>query len=470
MLVFKKWLGWLFNKRSNGHDSDHPDINTLNFDELKTDLRVKEEAERLGKLGVPAQTDTELTHIELRIWQRIEAARSDYQKWATTRLKLIHDRMISCDITKLVNRSLEYANEFRRNANRLINNDLAELNRLQQVAAGKKAHLDQFRIDNKLSRPAREVSGLRKTIFVLMAILLVALEGVLNAGFFAQGLDGGLIEGFSNAVVLALCNVVVALFLGYKLAPLKNHVSPAKQFWGWFSIALAIAMVVLIALVSDDLELLEVSRLTLESLKAHWFSLRDIFSYLLFGVTCFFGALAWCEGYNWRDTYPGYGDVQSDAGQAIAEYEDRLSAMRAELEELKDECLHKLEADIDEAKHSVLAFKTQVDRKEKSRYRLKLAIGKAEDILVALVGEFRTNNYICLREIGLDKPAYFNEPVAVKEIEWPDFSTEEDVVNLEKQEQMLRELLANLEKIRAEIQSSFDSTFDQIKPIRDQIQ
>jgi hypothetical protein len=445
MLVFKKWLGWLFNKRSNGHDFDHPDINTLHFDELKADLRVKEEAERLGKLGVPAQTDTALTHIELRIWQRIEAARSDYQKWATTRLKLIHDKMISCDITKLVNRSLEYGNEFRRKANRLINNDLAELNRLQQVAAGKNAQLDQFRIDNKLSRPAREISGLRKTIFVLMAILLVALEGVLNAGFFAQGLDGGLIEGFGNAVVLALINVVVALSFGFHFAPYKNHIAPAKRFWGWFSIAAVFSLIVLIALgishfrdnlsVGADLEFVEVSRLTLESVKANWFALRDIFSYLLFGVTCFFGAFAWFEGYNWRDTYPGYGAVQSDA-----------------------------------AKRSVSAFKTQVDRKEKSRYRLKLAIGKAEDILVALIGEFRTNNYICLRELGLDKPAYFNEPVAVKEIEWPDFSTEEDEVNLGKQEQMLRELLANLEKIRAEIQSSFDSTFDQIKPIRDQIQ
>ena len=254
-------------------------------------------------------------------------------------------------------------------------------------------------------------------------------------------IDGKTFKGASIGFV-----AVVVFFLGLTIAHFRDSLS-----------------------LGVDLEFTEVSAMAWQSLLASPFGLHDMFSFLLFGVSCFFGGFAWFEGYSWGDTYPGYGALQLDSEKAVTEYEERLSIMRTELEDLKDECLHKLEADIDQAKDSVLAFKSQIDRKEKSRHRLQLALGKAEDILVALIGEFRTNNYVCLRELGQEKPSYFDDPVPIKELEWPDFSTEEDECELDKQEKMLRGLLSSLEDIRAQIQSSFDSTFDQLKPIRDQI-
>ncbi|MNF14647.1 hypothetical protein D3C80_2169460 [compost metagenome] len=49
----------------------------------------------------------------------------------------------------------------------------------------------------------------------------------------------------------------------------------------------------------------------------------------------------------------------------------------------------------------------------------------------------------------------------------PDFSVQKDVLRLDAQEQLLREMVDEVEPIRAQIQSSFNQQYNQLQPLQD---
>lgn len=478
MILFKNMFGWLLVTRKSGV-AEHPDINPLDIEELTKELKIDQHARRLGETGLPRSDDTMLSGPEMAIIQRLESTRRNYQNWASVKLKIIHDRMITFDITKTFNRVIHLGDEFEREANRRVSDEELNLRRLQSIAHKKQEDLKQFREKNKLARSAKEVSGLRITMFILMTVGIVVVEGALNAQFFASGVEGGLIEGFAFAVLLAGVNVGVALSFGLFGVPNKNHVNPVKRVIGHLSWVTSLVLMVVIGLMiahvrdslsnAGELDSSQVMAMAKQTLLEDPLGLNDVLSILLWVVSFLFGLLSLVEGYNWRDSYPGYGKAQKEANLAQHEYEDAIAEMRSELEGMKDDYLVKLEEDLEKSKISVLEFKTQVEDKRSARHRLQRALDKAENMLAALVTIFRTENEIYRKPTGTPTPAYFKDKLQFQVLELPDFSTTTDEQSLEKQERMLSELLSKIENIRAQIQSSYDLKFDQLKPIREQI-
>ncbi|MCY1525802.1 hypothetical protein D9M68_607950 [compost metagenome] len=146
-----------------------------------------------------------------------------------------------------------------------------------------------------------------------MAIATVVLEGVLNAGFFAAGLDGGLFQGFFYAGSLAAMNVGVAFIIGRFFLPNMNHVNPLRKAAGYLSLVAAFVIMgglgLMIAHFRDalgqggDAEGGVIAAAALQALLNSPFGFHDLFSVLLCGLSVVFALGGLFEGYKLTDPY-----------------------------------------------------------------------------------------------------------------------------------------------------------------------
>jgi len=478
MVFFKKLAAWFFVKRKLTGTDDHPDLNPLNLDELMKELGIEQKAKRLGEAGLPSPDATEYSAPELAIIQRLEATRRRYLDWALVSLSAIHDRLTTFDITKVVNRALQYGDEYERVANAELSDAQAELRRRQLEAETKQKELEHFRKKNGLTRNASCPSLIQRAIFILFAVAIVGSEGCANSVFFAQGLDGGLILGFFYAFMLALLNFGISFSFGRFGLPYKNHITPFGKLIGFISLLMALSTMVTLGLVishfrdslssSLDGDMNIVAAVALDSMKKSPLGLKDIMSWILFTVSILFAFVGLIEGYFWGDRYPGYQKKQKDTSRAEDDYEELIKRLRDNLADLKEEYLLNLEHDVERAKVNVLEFRSQVEYKRRLPLKLHSALGKAENMLTTLVFCFRNENEIYRNKLALPKPAYFNTKPTFQDLELPSFDTSADEISLAKQEDSLIDLLGKVESIRAQIQSAYDMKFNQLKPIHKQ--
>lgn len=479
MGLLRKLWSWLVASRRSTEPDDHPDINPLDLEELKKELRLAEEAKRLGEAGLPSPDATQLSAPEMAIISRLESTRRNYQTWALVKLRRIHERLTTYDITKVVNRAMQHSDEYERLANAELSDGELELRRRRDLATAHQQELAQFRSIHGLSRPAEVPSNLMRGIFLLGAVFLVGLESVVNSAFFAQGLEGGLIEGFLFALLLAVVNFSVAFSMGRLGVPYKNHVKLAAKVFGYAALILACVLMTTIGLMiahfRDSLVTLGTSQqsvelLALESMKANPFALLDIMSWFLFIISIIFALIGLWEGYAWRDSYPGYEKKQKTAEKATSSYNELVDRLRSELTELKKRSILGLDRDVEQAQDGVVELRSQVKQKADARLRLDYALNKAENMLGALLTHFRTENELHRKQTELPKPAYFNNTPPLQIIEFPSFDTSLVEEDLAQQELLLNELLNKVESIRAQIQSAYDTKYDQLKPLHRQVE
>ena len=126
-----------------------------------------------------------------------------------------------------------------------------------------------------------------------------------------------------------------------------------------------------------------------------------------------------------------------------------------------------LNEDVKNAKDNVLDFGALVEDKRNSELKLNIHLSKAENMLLALIKAFRDENK--MHRNGVPIPAYFDSTPEFQHLDFPNFDTADEVVKLREQERLLNELLADVEGIRAAIQSAYDNRFDQLKAIHQQL-
>jgi hypothetical protein len=89
----------------------------------------------------------------------------------------------------------------------------------------------------------------------------------------------------------------------------------------------------------------------------------------------------------------------------------------------------------------------------------------ADETLQSLTRYYQNENMMA-RPKDCPPPDYFDHPVTFGPLEMPDFSVQQDVMRLDAQEQLLREMVDEVEPIRAKIQSSFNQQFNQLQPLQ----
>lgn len=448
----------------------HPDLHPINVAKLQDELRLKEEAKRLGAGGIPAADAKALTGPEAAIVQRVETFRQGYFDWAVARLNLLSTDLGKLDITANVNRALHSDKEFEREATTMLSERDTELRALADSARKARAELDTFKAKHDLQhREARYPEGMTSFMLYALVGVLVVIEGALNANFFAHGLDSGWLGGLGYAVSLALLNVVIAFSLGKYVVRFMFHRHPALKLSGLLGLASAVGLILCIGLgiahFRDALqaEVVDPARTAIETFKANPLGLRDMMSWVLLFVSAFFGAVALADGLFIDDPYPGYGKVSRRTQMVTDDYDTELEELREELEDLKQKSLTLLDDAVKAAQSTVAVYESRIDEKDAAALRLATALQNADNSMAALLSTFRSENE--LHRNGLARPRYFDEQPPLRQLPFPDFSTQADRAALTEHGTLVGRLVADVQTIRARIQESFNHQYDLLKPL-----
>jgi len=297
-------------------------------------------------------------------------------------------------------------------------------------------------------------------------------EGVLNATFFAQGLTGGLIQGFTFAAVLSFINIFLGATLGSRVIPNIHHKNRVRKTLGFIGVALAVifalTMALLIAHARDALnkDLENAAVIALRTLSHSPFELADINSWILFGLSIVFAVLAILDGYKLDDPYPGYGEQSRRMKIAIDNYDEEISLVRTELEELKEDAIRQLENDASEIKARLNCLSEAILSKESTGGRLKLEFSNAHACANTLVKTFQNVNQLH-RPPESPVPEYFGKDVELKPLAVPSFDVSEDRVKYGIQLALSDKVASQKQELIANIQASFNSKHDALKALDD---
>lgn len=469
MSLLERLWNWLTSSDARKPRKAHPDLYPIDVERIAKDLQLAEQAKRLGEAGLPAAEAAVISGPEAAIVQRVEKVRQDYVDWGALRLNVLNTDLSRRDITKDVNRARQADQEFERKASALLTEQDAVVRGLGEVARKRKAELDTFRTKHHLVREANYPTGTRSFLQYSVLLVLVALEGVLNATFFAKGMDAGLLGGFVQAGIMAFMNVSIAFSLGKFALPYVNHRRTFSKVLGMLALLAAFAIMGCIGLgiahYRDSLtaEIANPAKAALDAFVQDPFHLKDFFSWALFAVSLLFGIFSLFDGLFSDDRYPGYGAVSRLTQTAIEDHEAELDILRTALEDLKNEALEELDSALKSAQADVAVFESLIHDKQMVGSRLSTALLDADNSLDALLKKFRTENE--LHRGGARRPAYFDSQPNLRSIEAPDFCTEAEEEALQMQRSLVSTLLEEEQDIRARIQTAFIQQFDRLKPL-----
>lgn len=470
--LWEKLKKWLFRSPRPTYAPRHPTLNPIDIEQLAAELRLKEEAQRLGAQGVPTQTSAVLSGPEMAVLHRVEKQRQEYMQWGAIRLANVNNDIHSCNLIQRINRALAADETFEANVNAVITRRDHQLQRLAQAKQSKQDELQKFRDTNGLTRDARLPSKLNRWSKWAALFLCVLVEGLLNANFFAQGLDDGLVGGFIYAFLLALVNVSLAFVIGRHLVPYLVHRRSGLKYFGLFGLALMLICVggvgLAIAHFRDTLTagVPDAAVATLQALRDKPLELHDIMSWLLFLLSACFGLSAGFAGFSFLDRYPGYTAITAETNEASDDYEDELQDLMDELDEERDRAIASVEATLRDGQEALRKLGGAIRNKQESGIDFLHVMQEAERALATLLMAFRTENTVARQ--GLPAPAYFDNIPTLEELPLPDFSVESDEAILSQQKALVDELLAEEQEIRSRIQNAFNQRYQLLRPLNAQ--
>lgn len=468
MRWFKRLFQWLLVQPGQSDRYGDPDIYMVDTAKIAAEIGLEEEAERLGLAELPASDAQGLSGTEALILRRAEKARQDFLSWGTEQLKALNQDIERRDLAALVNKARQADREFERKASAHLAEQEHLLGELAQAAAHTTAEFSQFQARHHLHRPPAYPGRAESFYRYAVLVLLVVIEGALNAVFFAQGISTGLVGGFVYAASLALVNVACAYGYGRWLLPNLNHRHPARKVLGLLALPAALATALLLGLLiahfrdalGSNAE--DAPRLAIASLRQAPFGLREVHSWALFGVSLLFALVALADSYRLDDPYPGYGALHRRQRLALDDYALELEESRSGLQMLKEQTLAELERDLAEAKATLYGLHESIERKAATEARLRHAVADVDNCLNALLGSFRDLNRLHRQTPA---PAYFAERPRLAALPWPDFSLDRDRQKYAEQAERLKQLVEGFEATRSTIQAAFVRRRDGLVPL-----
>jgi hypothetical protein len=142
-----------------------------------------------------------------------------------------------------------------------------------------------------------------------------------------------------------------------------------------------------------------------------------------------------------------------------------VAGLRKHLEDQKTQTLQIIDESVKKAEGDVKAFKFNMGQKSIIKKKVTETLVMADETLKALTQYYRYENRL-KRPQNSPRPDYFDQPIEFPDVEMPDFAIDRDQARLIVQEKLLNDMVDNLEPIRAKVQSSFNSKFDQLQPLQ----
>lgn len=439
---------------------------TLSVNSIVKRFNLLHEAKKLGALGLPPFHSKELSSVELEVVRYIELERERMKRDILSDIEEIDACIAETQTHQHDLKTGLLTADFEREALVILNKQSSWLNKLASSANNRLQELHAFKTTHRLSREASYPDGAALFFRYALLLLLVAFEGVFNATFFAEGLSTGLLGGFFYAVTLASINVVTAFILGKTAVRWCFHSQTALKTVGFAALITTLCLTAFNALAIGHLRnaiLLESATPTkdaLQSLLTNPMGFNDLMAWVLFLVTIGFGIAAMADGLFVDDLYPGYGNISRKTKSAVEEFEEEFEEVRAELEEIKQENMDALDAEIVKANQLLLRFSQQIEDKKAIYKSWAQKLNDSEVVLYATLRAFRSENAKHRNDSLL--PAYFDTLPTLREVSIPKTDVQLHETEMHNMHANVKQIEASLPSRKAHIHELFDTHIKQI--------
>ena len=459
------WFRGLFKK-----SEASPHLMSFEIDELTKKFKINEEAKRLGKMGLPAFHAKELTSVETELLRHLNVHREQILVNAENEIALLDRDFTSKEqeYQRYLTQSLSV--EFERKARQIMDTQGAWLKTLASNAISNIKELEIFREENNLKRQANYPEKSQIFFRYTLLLILIAIEGTLNASFFSEGVSTGLIGGFVYAASLALINIAGCFFIGKVGVRWINHSKAYGKIIGVLSIMMAVlflgSMALSIAHIREAMAtgVDNPTQAAWNMMQTSLLTFKDLTSWFLIMLTLGFGIAAVVDGVYIDDIYPGYGSIFRRTESAKEEFESEYEDIRFELEELKQEKLDFIDQQVDTCNELLFSVQNLLDMKRSIIKKYQDKLNDSEVVLFATIRKFRFENEI-VREDGLI-PAYFNTMPSLNPISLPKMEQTRESALISKLNDLIRNHERTISKQREEVYQVFEKFVSQLNHLR----
>ena len=394
----------------------------FNVDVVAHEMALALQGAEQGHKELPDSNSTSLDNVEVRIVERVEAARSIAHGTLLDQRNLHDERLANLDFESrfadIRQAASEAISEMRASA--ALGRD--ELNRTRRDLAFKENERDTFRSSNGLTRAARISSGGAKILKLGLLMVLVLIELFINGSFLAKGNEAGLFGGIIEAMAFAALNVIFSFALAYFGIRLINRRSFSSRILGLIALLALVAFAIGLNLVlahyrEASAEFVEqAGQQALQRVLTHPFGLVDLKSWLLFGIGLAFACFAMIDALVFDDPYPGYAGVEKRLAEAHDRYTDTKRSKIADLDDIRRQTGEGLE----EANRDLSIRRSEHDAIIENRMRIYTLFGSHQDqlqrALNSLLSIYRDAN---LQARSTPPPKRFSNSVRIERIKEP---------------------------------------------------
>jgi len=419
----------------------------LDTEAIRVQLGVEESAVLRGRQNLPKSDSDVLDETERSIINKIGEFRQNactaYDEGMKGYENLLRSYNFHARSTEITSEVMKAEADF----DDLYQCAFLELTLLRDERDRARLDLQNFREKNRLSR---EVSLPKFHPFLSYMILffILSVETVFNGMFFGERVAGGLIEGFSEATLFALNNVVFGYMSGYYAVPNLLHVRTSRQVIGGITLLLFFVILTLNnlfaahyrAVLVGDVNVMEAARLALKNMTDHPFSVGDGKSFQLMGFGFLCSIFAGMKGWAMDDPYPGYGNKSR---LYMTKVEDFITFKKERLNEVTDSChsaAERMKTSLTLLEQGLSNYKNRLDTRLRFYDEFIAHLDHLETVANDLLTSYRQKN----AEIREDAaPAYFQTPYVLPRPNVTSPQSEEGEVATRAE--ILREVTAQLQ-------------------------
>ena len=174
----------------------------------------------------------------------------------------------------------------------------------------------RFRKINKIETAANYPKS--KILFWGLLFIVLILESMANAYFYAQGSDLGLLGGVLQAFLVSLANVVISFGIGFILFRYTNHISKFKKIIAWVGIILSFFIISFLHLMAAHYREILLKypddniKNVIQETYNNPFNLSDFDSFILIIIGYFITILVVFKSYHYDDRYPHHGKMERE--------------------------------------------------------------------------------------------------------------------------------------------------------------
>ena len=324
-------------------------------------------------------------------WEKVRVLRSDL---ATDRLFTIETFKTRCDLK--------------------FNDVERELARLFEKFLDRQRDYRFFKTVNRLDRDA-ELPATGFDIFSILAFL-AAFESALNAYFFMDATPYGMVGGFLTAATISLLNIALGFLLGVLPWRYLQHKNKLHRIWAFPLLCCGLILVILLNfgvghyrdLVSANKDALIPE--ILQPMLTSTFVLETLQSYALTGLGMVIAALSARKGYSMFDSYPGFGRQYEAMEIAKDEYEQKISQIQKDFNDVAENYLHELNSSFSKVNKATQESLLKIEEALSQYKNYEVEISGIEDACNSAINEYRKSN----RQVRDDRcppPKYFSAAV-----------------------------------------------------------